>query len=530
MEPVHVVWFKRDLRLHDHAPLAAAAAAGRVLPLYVVEPELWHRGDLDAQHWRWIRASLEELRAGLAARGAPLVVRRGGILEVLEDLHRRTAFVGLHAHQETGTGWTFARDRTVRRWCRARGVAFHEALQFGVFRGGDRDRDGWAKRWEGLMGAPEADAPAQLRSAGVAPGPLPRRPDRTLTDLHPATDARAPDVRPGEAAALARLDAFLGGAGAAYHQGMSSPNSAWEACSRLSTPLAWGNVSLRRVVQRTRATQRALKDGDGRLADGTPFPRRALSAFASRLHWHCHFVQKLEHEPELEERCFNRALDDVRPRPGDAALLEAWLAGRTGLPFVDACMRALQTRGWINFRMRAMLVAVAAYHLWLDWRELRDPLARQFLDYEPGIHVSQLQMQSGVTGINTLRIYNPVKQGHDQDPDGTFVRRWVPELARLPTPLLHEPWRAGAAELDAAGVRLGHGYPAPVVEPLAAARAARARLGAALSTPEARTESARVLREHGSRRGSPRRRAPRRAGSRAADGRQGRLFDGDVPG
>ena len=530
MEPVHVVWFKRDLRLHDHAPLAAAAAAGRVLPLYVVEPELWHRDDLDAQHWRWIRASLEELRAGLAARGAPLVVRRGGILEVLEDLHRRTAFVGLHAHQETGTGWTFARDRAVRRWCRARGVAFHEALQFGVFRGGDRDRDGWAKRWEGLMGAPEADAPAQLRSAGVAPGPLPHRPDRTLTDLHPATDARAADVRPGEAAALARLDAFLGGAGAAYHQGMSSPNSASEACSRLSTPLAWGNVSLRRVVQRTRATQRALKDGDGRLADGTPFPRRALSAFASRLHWHCHFVQKLEHEPELEERCFNRALDDVRPRPGDAALLEAWLAGRTGLPFVDACMRALQTRGWINFRMRAMLVAVAAYHLWLDWRELRDPLARQFLDYEPGIHVSQLQMQSGVTGINTLRIYNPVKQGHDQDPDGTFVRRWVPELARLPTPLLHEPWRAGAAELDAAGVRLGHGYPAPVVEPLAAARAARARLGAALSTPEARTESARVLREHGSRRGSPRRRAPRRAGSRAADGRQGRLFDGDVPG
>ena len=508
MSPVSVVWFKRDLRLHDHAALRAAATEGTVLPLYIVEPSLWSAPDADAQHWRWVRASLQELAEGLAARGAPLLIRRGEVVDVFADLHRRVGIRALHSHQETGLELTFARDRAVGAFCRAERIPWTEHLQFGAFRRLAR-RDGWSNRWEALMTAPEAEVPDRIDGAELArlaPEHLPQRPAADLEDLRPAAAERCWDQRPGEWAGLERLESFLARRGAAYHKEMSSPLTAVDACSRLSASLAWGNVSMRRIVHRTRAARRTLTEHRSHTAEGVPYARAALASFASRLHWHCHFMQKLEAEPELEVRCFNRAIDDVRPRPGPDGHLEAWCTGTTGLPFVDACMRQLQTTGWINFRMRAMLVATAAYHLWLDWREFRDFLARQFIDYEPGLHVSQIQMQSGVTGINALRIYNPVKQGHDQDPEGEYVRRWIPELAGLAGGAVHEPWTA-PIELAAAGIGLGRDYPAPIVDHVEAAREARSRLGTALSTPEARAESERVMREHGSRKGGGRRRS-----------------------
>ena len=146
---------------------------------------------------------------------------------------------------------------------------------------------------------------------------------------------------------------------------------------------------------------------------------------------------------------------------------------RRAIHFLDACMRALKTRGWINFRMRAMLVSFAAYHLWLDWRLFKDFLACQFIDYEPGIHLSQIQMQSGVTGINTLRIYNPVKQGEDHDPDGTFIRTWVPELATLEPTDIHRPWEMPELLQIERGIRIGIDYPYPIVDLKQAVKKAR---------------------------------------------------------
>jgi deoxyribodipyrimidine photo-lyase len=225
--------------------------------------------------------------------------------------------------------------------------------------------------------------------------------------------------------------------------------------------------------------------------------RAGLQAFISRLYWHCHFIQKLESEPALEFHNLHRGYDGLREDDWNPAHFAALTAGRTGWPLVDACAAMLRETGWINFRMRAMLVSVAAYPLWLHWRPVGLWLARQFLDYEPGIHWPQMQMQSGTTGINVPRIYNPVKQARDHDPHGHFVRRWLPALRQVPDSWLFEPWRMPEA------MQLRHGLrpastAAPPVDLDAATRLAKQRLFA-LRRPEIKSAKAAIVEKHGSR-------------------------------
>ena len=168
--------------------------------------------------------------------------------------------------------------------------------------------------------------------------------------------------------------------------------------------------------------------------------KKSLIAFKSRLAWHCHFIQKLYDESEIEYQNLNKAYDGLRENNFNEKYFLAWKKGNTGYPFIDACMRYLSKTGWINFRMRAMLVSFASYQLWLDWKKTSKHLAKLFTDYEPGIHYSQFQMQSGTTGINSIRIYNPIKQSHDQDVNGKFIKKWVPEL-KLSLIHISEPTR-----------------------------------------------------------------------------------------
>jgi deoxyribodipyrimidine photo-lyase len=381
--------------------------------------------------------------------------------------------------EETGNGWSFGRDKAVAARLTALGVRWTELPQMGVVRR-LKGRDGWAARRDRMIRAAQVPAPTGLRGYDLDPGTI-----LDARDLRLPFDPCPGRQRGGRSEATALLSSFLTSRGQDYRRAMSSPLEGATACSRLSPHLAWGTISPREAAQAAADRKRQAK-GTRTGWSG------AMQSFEARLAWRDHFMQKLEDEPALEQRCLHSAYEGLRG--DDAARRAAWENGETGFPFVDACMRSLTHTGWLNFRMRAMLVSFASYHLWLDWKATGPHLARQFTDYEPGIHWSQMQMQSGTTGMNTVRMYNPVKQGLDQDPTGAFTRAWCPELRDVPDAHLQTPWA-----WEGAGRILGKRYPAPVVDLAQAGRTAREKVWAVRQGDAFRAEAARIVEKHASR-------------------------------
>ena len=502
MQPIQVVWFKRDLRTRDHRPLREAVRRGPVLGLYVHEPKLWSLPDADKRQRAFIHACLVELDAELRALGGALLRVVGEVPEVLDALHRTLPFSHLHSHEETGNLESYRRDRAVKRWCREHQVTWLETPNHGVVRA-LKTRDGWARNWDARMRAPLIPAPERIVSPTV-PSQLSGLKRVPVDDPYwcPANEGRQ---HGGEGAGWATLRSFLKTRGQRYATELSSPLTAADSCSRVSAHLAWGTLSMRQVHQATHRKQQDVAYARRRGHPIAPEWVASLEAFQSRLRWHCHFIQRLEDAPASEQRNLNPTFDGLREDQFDTDRFQRWAAGQTGWPLVDACMRSLTQTGWLNFRMRAMLISVSSFHLWLHWREPGLHLARLFVDYEPGIHWSQVQMQSGVTGISATRVYNPTKQAEDQDPNGDFIRKWVPELERVPTPYIHRPWTLPQGLARACGVRLGENVPTPMVDHLAAARVARERMARASAKAHKQDPTREVHRQHGSRRPAHRR-------------------------
>ncbi|RJG47923.1 cryptochrome/deoxyribodipyrimidine photo-lyase family protein [Motilimonas pumila] len=476
---IALVWLKRDLRLQDHAPLQQALASGLpVLLLYCFEPMLLDDKHYRQRHWRFVRQSLHDMAQQLPP-GALYCVEQDA-LACLKLIDEQLGIGQLFSHQEVGLANTFTRDIKVQQWCDSRNISWLQSPIGAVIRGLTH-RQEWDKRWQKVMRAPLAEVNVEQGNwlDGVKLG-LPKGVD--LTQKEPSGQFQ----QGGELAAWQTLESFFTERGKNYAYSLSSPALSQQHCSRFSAYLAWGNISLRQAYQSLLSHWQ------------TPGWRRSLVALSSRLHWHCHFIQKFESDCQMQFQPVNAGYKDLPRTTGvrSERFLVAWQRGQTGIPMVDACMVCLQQTGYINFRMRAMLVSFLCHHLAVDWRMGVEYLASLFLDFEPGIHYSQFQMQAGVTGINTIRIYNPVKQGLEKDPDGEFVKTWLPQLAQVPAPLVHTPWQLTPMEQQMYQVQLGHDYPEPIVDIKQSYNQAKELLWQWRSKPLVKQEGQRLLARH----------------------------------
>ena len=469
---MQIVWFKRDLRISDHAALAKAK--GKVLLLYIIEPELWQQPDLSTRHYLFLKECLNELSSSLSQKNLQLVIKVGNVVEVFSKLNQQSPINEILSHQETWNDWTFQRDKQLKSWCSAHKIKWQEFPQNAVVRG-LKDRDLWAGAWQQYMFSETWQIP-NITSINIASDPMPS--PATLKLKQDSCQFRQVG---GHIQAQKVLADFLQVKSKSYSSKMSSPLTAFNSCSRLSVHLAFGCISIREVVQKTTSRIIELKAHSSW--------RRSLTAFKSRLHWHCHFIQKLESEPSLEFINIHSAYNNLDAIANNDYLL-AWQSGNTGYPMIDACMRALIATGWINFRMRAMLISFASHHLGLPWRVTGLYLAKMFTDYEPGIHWSQIQMQSGTTGINSIRIYNPIKQSIDHDPKAIFLRQWLPELKNMPDEYIHTPWVYPEAL---------NGYPKPIIDEKIARKSAAKRLYEVRNSISYKQEAKQVYLKLGSR-------------------------------
>ena len=455
-----LVWFKRDLRVTDHQPLYQAAKQGAVLPLYIIEPDYYQQPDVSIRHWQFVAPALIELDKRLRKLGQPLVVVKGPASKVLRQLCRRFHITAVYSHEETGNLWTYQRDIAVQQLLAELNIPWHQYRQFAVFRPLP-NRDKWFERADSWLKSSLCPEVTQL--------PFLIDTYWNVTELTPVKARDLPLCTEIQHAQQqeALWQSFITSRSSNYQRHISLAAKAAHSCSRLSPFISYGLVSLRQLQQQTYVQSKQAHSQQ---------QQRALQAFFSRLRWHCHFMQKLEDEPAIEFFNMHPGFNGLREHEFNQHYFAAWKSGNTGYPLIDAAMRCLLATGWLHFRARAMLVAFASYHLWLHWRPVALHLAQCFVDYEPGIHYPQIQMQAGTTGINPNRMYNPVKQSQLKDADGQFIRQWLPELRNVPTSWLHTPWLMPLALQQRYGCLIERDYPAPIVELQYAQQQAREKL------------------------------------------------------
>ena len=454
--PRIAVWHRDDLRVRDNAALAAAATDGVPAPVFVVDPTFYRSGMAADARLRFLHESLDTLDARYAARGSGLTLREGDPGAVLENLPVDRIYVNRSVTARYG------RDRDDRLFDRDDVTTFADD---GLDRT-DRPREAydWQASAEAYFGRDPHPAPERLPPTPLAAGPA-------VDDVEDRYDVD-PEKREvptgGAVAAWERLREFAANLDR-YPGGIADPAAAEERTSHLSPYLQLGCLSVREAH---RQVERAGTDGHGK------------RLFEKRCYWNRHYAQKLVDWPGWTDHAVNPVFRGLFRDRHDPDLVAAWKAGETGYPLVDASMRALRETGWLNFRTRAMCASFYTYVLQCWWRVGADHFYRHLIDGDAAINYTQWQSQSNLTGVHPVRIYDPRKQVREHDPEGQFIRRYVPELRDLPTEHLARPERTPVGVQEAVGVRVGETYPRPIVD--FEARAAEARRRFDRLTPRAR--------------------------------------------
>ena len=453
-EKISIVWFKKDLRINDNLALLSSSETNLpVLPLYIFETDYWEQDFASQRHWEFIHDCLIDLNNDLKKIGQSLIIKIGATKNIFENIIKKYDIQSVFAHEETGNSWTYKRDKDIRILLKNNRILFKEFPNNGVVRG-LKDRNDWSKIRNSRMYKNNFESPLKLIPLNnINSDPLPKKQSKFLKNKSNGITQKG-----GRIEGLKILNSFLNERSKYYLKNLSKPEYSIDSSSRLSPFLSNGVISVKEIINEYR------KRKESNFSSNTKGLIRNISAFNSRLSWRCHFIQKLEDQPDIEFKSMHSAYEGIRDNFTNEFFFESWMEGKTGFPIVDACMRSLIKTGWLPFRMRAMLVSFASYNLLIDWKKSGTYLAKLFTDFEPGIHYSQMQMQSGVTGINAVRIYNPVKQSYDQDPNGTFIRKWVTELKYVHNTYIHEPWKMNLDLQQKSKCILGPDYPKPIVD------------------------------------------------------------------
>lgn len=425
---MNVVWLKRDIRIIDHQPLSDAGRFGEVLILYIFEPSLWKKTELSRRHFDFILAGLAELEKKLEERGGSLVYAVGEVEEVLEKLLETYGSFSLFTYEEIGPPIIDQRNAKTIRWMKEHRLSYYPYYELEAF---NREWEGKLsrKKWEEEMQKSAVQAPEQIIRPDHFPESFYSSIDRIRTLPVKGNSIRF-GQNGGENEAVDTLDSFLKDRCSNYLERYQKPLPSSLSSSRLSPYLSWGNISMRTVYQTTKGAVAEAKD---------EHQKAQLEAFISKLYTYHQTILNAKNNPKLFEASVHSALDALKEE-WDEAFTERWESGRTGVPIIDASLRCLQQTGWINSSLRTLVVSFASHTLRKDWKQTAWELGRLFLDYQPAIHYTHMQQISGTYKAGSIKVQNPIRYGKEHDADGAFIRRYVPELKKVPVKYIHEPW------------------------------------------------------------------------------------------